>query len=259
MPTERGAAAFEAHYAELYGGRWEALLEALHGEQRHTELRECLTTPYYLDPGSLAVARSLQAAPGQRVLDLCAAPGGKTLVLACALAGSGELVANERSSARRARLHRVLDAHLPASYRATVRITGHDATRWALYEKEAYDRVLADVPCSSERHVVQAPAELARWSSSRTKRLAQQAYAIACAAADATRPGGRLVYATCALSPRENDGVVARLIERGQGVLTARRAVPGEGWEATSHGSLLLPDAARGAGPTFLAVVEKAG
>ena len=264
MARDPGPAAFEHYYEQLYRDRWDALRKALLGEARYQELNGCLTTPYFLDPASVAAAGALEAVPGQEVLDLCAAPGGKTLVLACRLAGSGRLVANERSSARRARLRRVLEQHLPEDLRAIITVTGHDAARWAIHEPAQYDRVLADVPCSSERHVLQSAGELAKWSPSRTKRLAQAAYAIGCAAVDAVRPGGRVVYSTCALSPLENDVVVARLLDRGRGAIAAGPAVynlrstsirlP---WEPTEHGAVLLPDAAAGAGPMYVAVVEK--
>ncbi len=285
--AERGAAAFERWYADLYGERWKGLRDALGDDGRYAELRNGLRRTYLLDPASVLAAAALEVQPGERVLDLCAAPGGKSLVLACALFGGGEsrraapgpgeLVCNERSSARRARLHRVLDEHLPPGTRRLVRVTGHDAAKWALYEPAAYDRVLADVPCSSEQHVLLSPGALAEWSPSRPKRLAQGAYAIACAAVDAVRRGGRVVYATCALSPFENDEVVRRIIERGNGDLQGidadrlaarafngyRELVPGEHasgpapGESTVYGRLILPDRDHGLGPIYFAAIER--
>jgi 16S rRNA C967 or C1407 C5-methylase (RsmB/RsmF family) len=274
----RGEAAFEQFYENLYGDRWPGLREALIEGGAATAFSDGLEQPYYLDVASICAARALGAGPGQNVLDLCAAPGGKSLVIASQMRlaepsdAPGELVCNERSSARRARLHRVLDDHLPDAARARVRITGNDATRWGLYEPEAYDRVLADVPCSSEQHVIQSASALAEWSPSRTRRLAQGAYAIACAAFDTLRPGGRLVYSTCALSPRENDEVVSRVIDRAAGHARLPAQVTGnvhaglepaaaetlpEGTERTSCGWLILPDRAAGAGPIYFAVVTK--
>ena len=282
-----GEAAFEQWYADLYGERWEALRAALLGGSRHAALEKGLLRPYLLDPASVLAAAALDVRPGERVLDLCAAPGGKSLVLACALfpgEGDGveafegsELVCNERSSARRARLHRVLEEHLRPEVRRQVRVTGHDAARWALHEPSSYERVLADVPCSSEQHVLNSPRALAEWSTSRPKRLAQGAYAIACAAVDAVRPGGRVVYATCALSPYENDAVVGRLLARGDGTLkpvdaalvTAhalnafRDLFPGEypsgsaPGVSTEYGRMVLPDRDRGLGPIYLAAIER--
>ena len=264
--TPHGADAFERYYAELFADRWSALRPALHSDSVYATLNDCLTRPYYLDPASAVVAIALGVRPGDDVLDLCAAPGGKSLVLACGLDGNGRLVANERSATRRGRLHRVLDGHLTDRARAAVVVTGHDASRWALYEPESYDRVLADVPCSSERHVIQSAGDLARWSPSRTKRLAQAAYAIGCAAVDATRPGGLVAYSTCALSPLENDTVVERLLTRSRGHLrsvpppplgtSAATPAPLE-WEPTEFGQIVLPDRSNGAGPMYFALLQK--
>jgi 16S rRNA C967 or C1407 C5-methylase (RsmB/RsmF family) len=104
--------------------------------------------------------------------------------------------------------------------------------------------------------VLQSAGELAKWSPSRTRRLAQAAYAIACAAADATRKGGRLVYATCALSTLENDGVVGRLLERGGGALRVSEIADELVWERSKFGHSLLPDRS-GYGPMYVAVIEK--
>jgi len=264
--SPHGADAFERYYDDLFSDRWSDLRPALLSDSVYATLTDCLTNPYYLDPASASVAHALGVKPGHDVLDLCAAPGGKSLVLACELDGDGRLVANERSATRRARLHRVLDGHLTARARAAVVVTSHDASRWALYEPESYDRVLADVPCSSERHVIQSTGALARWSPSRPKRLAAAAYAIGCAAVDATRPGGVVAYSTCALSPVENDAVVERLLTRSRGAL---RAVPSPSpvpetperepleWEPTEFGQIVLPDRNNGAGPMYFALLQK--
>lgn len=216
--------------------------------------------PYYLmDAASVAAARALEVRPGQRVLDMCAAPGGKTLILAEALGDTGRLIANERSLTRRKRLERVIEEYLPASVRAQIKVTGHDATKWGLHEKDVYDRILLDAPCSSERHVLHDPTELAKWSWARTKRLAVQQHAMLASAVDAARSGGRIVYSTCALSPLENDGVISRLMKkRGDRVRIIRPETPGTALaERTEHGFQILPDRSGGWGPIYFAVIEK--
>jgi 16S rRNA C967 or C1407 C5-methylase (RsmB/RsmF family) len=235
------------------------------------ELSEALAAPYYLDRASIVAARALDVRPGHDVTDLCAAPGGKTLVIALALAGRGTLTANERSSARRARLHRVLETHLPDPLRVPVTVTGHDATRWGIHNPTSADKVLADVPCSSERHVIASAKALSEWSESRTRRLAQQAYAIACAGADALRPGGEMLYSTCALSPLENDQVIGKLAKRGGTDLEIvdlgqrLEALPADltsphgelSGLPTAAGWLFLPDLDDGMGPMFISLVRK--
>ncbi|MFP4375762.1 MAG: hypothetical protein ACLFP4_01855 [Spirochaetales bacterium] len=281
----KGAAGFESFYESLYGSRWPTLREALTGATVSLTLRLDKGRPYYLDPASALAALALDVSGASSIVDLCAAPGGKSLVIASQLSESARLICNERSSARRARLHRVLDEHLPADRRAHVTVTGHDATKWALHRPASAERVLADVPCSSEQHVLQSPGALAEWSPSRTKRLAQGAYAIACAAADTLLSAGRMVYSTCALSPTENDEVVRRVIARANGGLLAAatadavhaawatiahdeafgmpeqsRAEFGEACpgEATEYGWMIMPDRDRGMGPIYLAILTKA-
>ncbi len=275
--TPRGPEGFERYYADLFAGRWPALREALLASGKTVAFARGLEAPYYLDPASVLAAECLEVEPSHEVLDLCAAPGGKSLVLASRLrspgapAASGRLVCNERSSARRARLHRVLDTHLGRELRERVEVAGHDAARWALYEPKRYDRVLADVPCSSEQHVIQSQAALGEWSASRTRRLALGAYAIACAAVDSARPGGRVVYSTCALSPLENDGVIAKVLKRGKGSISVVEPGPVVGRAAanlphlngvpggpTDSGWMILPDFDDGLGPIYIAILERA-
>jgi 16S rRNA C967 or C1407 C5-methylase (RsmB/RsmF family) len=261
--NRHGADAFDAFYGDLFGDRWPQLREALLDTNAAVEFSRNLAQPYFLDAASLAVAQALSAQPGHDVVDLCAAPGGKTLVIASGMDGRGSVTANERSAARRARLHRVLEAHLHPEQRCIIKVTGHDAARWALYHPQSADRVLADVPCSSERHILSSAGHLARWSRSRTRNLAHAAYAIACAAADTLRTGGLMVYSTCALSPLENDGVVRRLLERSGGALKA--VCPGLAteaaaplvWEPSEFGHSVLPDLSSGAGPMYFALLRK--
>lgn len=211
---------------------------------------------YAMDAASVMAARALGVEAGHRVLDLCAAPGGKAWNLAVELADGGELVANDRSAARRARLHRVLEAMLPADLRRRVRVTGHDGARWGMHEPEAYDRVLLDAPCSSEAHVLASDKARADWSPARSRQLARRQYALLAAAIDALRPQGRVLYATCALSPAENDGVIERTLGSRRGPRLCKLGFEGAFGEPTDHGWLILPDRT-GFGPIYFALLEK--
>lgn len=290
-----GAQAFYDYYSERWKERWPSLAEALAGEHAYTTLTPASDRPpYYLDPASVAVASLLplpetdDTTRRAQVVDLCAAPGGKTLVLAIRMGallaeGRARLTANERSAARRARLVSVVNVHLVPELRAAVSVTGHDAARWGLHHPDEYDAVLADVPCSSERHLLAVPKELARWSPSRTRRLAVQQFAILAAAIDSTRPGGSILYSTCALSEAENDRVVERALKRRQGrvihvpaeELARRIAGKTESNEAirdaapvpsvrfqliaepTEFGIRILPDRSGGAGPMYCALLTR--
>ncbi len=256
-----GAQGFEEHYRERYGERWSRLQAALLRPPGYVALQHGLVKPYYLDGASALSVTTLPVAAGDRVLDLCAAPGGKTLALISAACSSGtaqalSITANERSRARRARLQRTLQEHLPDPSPVTVRVTGHDARRWGLYEQNAYDHVIADVPCSAERHLLATPPELTRWSPARAKRLAIDAYAILAAALTAVRPQGTVLYLTCALLDDENDAVVEKALKRFDGRVCAEPPQIGIG-TGRRHGVQILPDQDDGRGPLYLARLRK--
>lgn len=255
MGKQGGPPAFEQYYESIYSERWPGLRDALLSGPAHAELGPPLRRPYYLDDASRIAAEALPLEDATDILDMCSAPGGKALVLAAGMEAGARLVANERSATRRDRLRRVLDDHLPPEIRGRITITGHDATRWGLYERNAYDRILLDVPCSSERHLLSSPEHLERWTKARTRHLATQAFAMLAAAIDAARPGGLLLYSTCALSPEENDGVIDKAAKKRAGRYRVRRAdVP---WaEPTRHGYHILPDSAEGRGPIYASLLE---
>jgi 16S rRNA C967 or C1407 C5-methylase (RsmB/RsmF family) len=249
---------FDEYYLDSLGDRWTELKSALLIEKTHCTLGRPLLKDYLLDPASKIAAEALDVQPGQRVLDLCAAPGGKSLILAMALSGTGSLTCNEKSSDRLFRLKRIIGEHLPKELSSIIRITGHDASRWGLYEKEIYDRVLADVPCSSEAHVLSSPKHLAIWSENRTKTLSIQALAILLAGFAALKKGGKMVYSTCALSPLENDGVIERFSRKKEGeFFLDQENRPGT--EKTRFGFQIWPDRFPGQGPIYFCVIEKAG
>ncbi|MCB9740720.1 MAG: hypothetical protein H6747_15760 [Deltaproteobacteria bacterium] len=295
-----GADAFEAHYQARFEARWPGLRTALLTPQRHAmrlnpraavraaalpdharplpglpqtfALDDAVSgfdaaTAYFLDPASVRVATLLDVAPGHQVLDLCAAPGGKSLVLADALGlampgGDGTLHANEPSPARRGRLRRVLEGWLGVGEQADevdaqAQVFGHDGSRWGLHHPGAYDRVLVDAPCSSERHVFADAAALAQWTAARPRQLTQRQVALLCAAVDSCRAGGLVVYATCALDEAENDDVVERVLRKRRGRVVVDRDVADTdprlaGAEPTELGWRWLPDRC-GEGPIYVA------
>jgi 16S rRNA (cytosine967-C5)-methyltransferase len=159
---------------------------------------------------AMSVARLLAPRPGEQVLDLCAAPGGKTTHLAALMEGTGRVVAVERHPGRADALRRTA-ARMGAS---NVEVRTGDAA--APHEAEAYDRVLVDPPCSDLGTLASRPDARWRKAADAPARLARVQAAILRAGADAVRPGGTLVYSTCTISPAENEAVIAAfLAERG--------------------------------------------
>jgi 5-methylcytosine rRNA methyltransferase NSUN4 len=275
--AKKGSAGFDEYYAEVYGSRWPRLKSAL--LQPVTQVARTnrfakdndqspvvtdsagLLSHYVMDPASIFAAAALEVQAGDQVLDLCAAPGGKSLILAEALAEQGELVCNEMSDRRRARLRAVLEDYLPKDLLSRVRVTGHDGAKWCLYEQEAFDRILVDAPCSGERHLLENREELELWSPARSKNLAVRQYALLASAHAVLRKGGRMVYSTCSISPVENDAVIARLLKKRAGEVEVVRPQPyTEIGEATEYGRIILPDSAdelSGIGPIFFCVLQK--
>jgi len=210
---------------------------------------------YAMDPASVVAAHALPVAGARDVLDLCAAPGGKSLILAERAASDARLVFNDRSPERRKRLKKVLADHVPPAMLARITVTGHDGRNFGVHRPGAFDAILLDAPCSSEAHVLADQAALASWSSTRSERLSRDQYGLLTAALLALRPGGWVLYATCALSPDENDGVVRRLLERGRHPAEIERVDAGIG-EATELGWQILPDET-GFGPMYFCLLRR--
>jgi 16S rRNA (cytosine967-C5)-methyltransferase len=157
---------------------------------------------------AMRVARMLDPRPGERVLDLCAAPGGKSTHLAALMGGEGEVVAVERN-ARRAGMLAHTAQRLGA---ANVRVEVADAAV-ERPEGAAFDRVLVDPPCSG-LGTLQARADL-RWrvEPEHVREMTKTQAAILAAGAAAVRPGGVLVYSTCTISATENESQIAAFLD----------------------------------------------
>ena len=246
---------FEEYYSQIYGERWPHLREALLRENEEKVTPEGLVSPYYMDRSSILTASLLPVKPGMKVLDMCAAPGGKSLVLALALHGDGCLVSNDRSPERRRRMKDVFSSCLPPGS-VEIKITGFNAESWGVYEKDEYDCILLDAPCSSERHVINDDKYLSLWSPSRPKRLSVSQYAMLSSALIAVKSGGYILYSTCSINPGENEGAIAKLVKRHEDEIEIIPSSSTAG-EAREYGTLILPDTAGGLGPMYSCLIRK--
>lgn len=212
---------------------------------------------YKMDPASILVAQSLIIQPGDRVLDMCAAPGGKSLILAEKLGLEGELICNEYSAGRRERLTRVLHEYIPHDLRQHIFVKGQDGNAYGLKQPSAFQAILADVPCSGERHLLENAAEFAVWTEKRSLHLAVRQYSLLASAWLACVEGGNIVYSTCSISPYENDDVVAKAIKK-KGVKIQRNETLSKYSfvEETEFGYRVLPDTG-GFGPMYFSIMVK--
>ena len=111
--TNSGAQAFDDYYGSIFGPRWQSIKESFFKESRYFEFALDGCKPYYLDAASVLAALALPLKENSKILDLCAAPGGKSLVLASRMDETSSLVSNERSAERRNRLLSVVSESLP--------------------------------------------------------------------------------------------------------------------------------------------------
>jgi len=254
-----GGIEFDERFSSLFGERWPGLKASLLAAGDAVDYSDGLRSPYRLDSASVAAARALKLPESGEALDACAAPGGKSLVIASRMGPGVRLLSNELSSDRRRRLSLVLDAHLPPEIRARVTVSGFDAAAAGgrLSERGRFGAVLLDAPCSSERHVLRDQSALAEWTPARIKFLSRRQWSLLSSAFLLLAPGGSLVYATCALSPEENDGPMQRLLGKYGDEAELEPPAAVDGAERTALGVQYLPDRADGAGPLYISRVRK--
>ena len=178
---------------------------------------------YYLqEPSAMAPAGLLDVRPGMRVLDLCAAPGGKTTQLAAALQGQGLLVCNEIHPKRA----RILARNVERLAVANALVLNEHPQRLAERFSGFFDRILVDAPCSGEGMFRKEEAAVADWSPETVEMCARRQLEILRCAAGMLAPGGRLVYSTCTFAPQENEGTVSRFLAEAPDFTVAAAEAP---------------------------------
>ncbi|MEN3325930.1 MAG: rRNA (cytosine967-C5)-methyltransferase [Acidobacteriota bacterium] len=159
---------------------------------------------YLQDEASQLVADAMEVRRGERVLDLCAAPGGKTTLMADRVGDAAFVVASDRSPTRLATV--ILTARLHELKSITPLIL--DATEPLPFERDSFDRVLVDAPCSGTGTLRSNPEIRWRLAPTDFETFAQQQKRILSRAVEVLKPGGRLVYSTCSVEREENEEVI---------------------------------------------------
>lgn len=150
----------------------------------------------------------LGVAPGERILDLCAAPGGKSTQIGALLDGKGLLISNEIHPARA----KILSENIERMGIRNVCVTNETPARLAEHFVEYFDRILVDAPCSGEGMFRKNDAACGEWSPENVELCGKRQDEILDCAARMLRPGGRMVYSTCTFAPTENEGSVSRFL-----------------------------------------------
>ena len=165
---------------------------------------------YLQDEASQLVPQLLNVEPGERVLDLCAAPGGKTTLMADRAGDRAMIIAADRSSSRMATVIATSSLHGLKSIKPVIL----DATEQLPFKAGAFDKVLVDAPCSGTGTLGRNPEIRWRLSAADISAFAEKQKKILERAAEAVKPGGRLVYSTCSVEPEENEEVIEEFLRR---------------------------------------------
>lgn len=194
---------------------------------------------YAQEPSAMCAAPLLAVKPGERVLDLCAAPGGKTTQLAAAMRGEGVLVANEYVFDRA----RILSQNVERLGVRNAAVVSADPAALAARLPQYFDKILVDAPCSGEGMFRRDETAIAEWSVQNVERCIVRQREILDSAAQMLAGGGTLVYSTCTFERGENEDQVAQFLVRHPDFVLIEQ-------------HLLLPHAVRGEGH-FAAVLQR--
>lgn len=221
---------------------------------------------YYIqEPSAMAVVGILDPKPGEYILDLCAAPGGKSTQIAGRMAGRGLLVANEIITNRA----KILSQNIERMGIHNCVVCNETPERMAGFFTAFFDRIVVDAPCSGEGMFRKDDTAIAEWSEEHVAMCAQRQYGILTEAATMLKPGGVLVYSTCTFAPDENEGVISKFLREHDDFVIEEVShdeafLPGRpDWiqnpaEGLEHTMRLMPHKLRGEGH-YIAVLRRYG
>ena len=211
---------------------------------------------YFQEPSAMSVVPQLGIKPGDRVLDLCAAPGGKSTQAAAELCGEGLLVANEIVTSRA----KILSDNIERMGIKNAVATNESPEKLAKKYPEFFDCIILDAPCSGEGMFRKEPQALTEWSAAHSDSCAERQKHIADSAIKMLAPGGRLVYSTCTFSRCENEDVAEYITATYPDIhlLLIKADGLSKGFDKDGFTARILPHKTRGEGH-FIALFEKNG
>ncbi|XP_066477376.1 tRNA (cytosine(34)-C(5))-methyltransferase, mitochondrial [Tiliqua scincoides] len=220
---------------------------------------------YLLNAASILAVLALDPESGEKVLDMCAAPGGKSIAV-LQYARPGLLYANEYDSLRSNWLKQTLESFIPTSLMNLVITSQLDGRQIGNLQPEAFDKVLVDAPCSNDRSwLFSSDLQQASLRLAQRKALSAIQIELLRSAVEALRPGGTVVYSTCTLSKAENSDVITHILNSCSRVVpvdmsTLARSASQEFTLASSvhqHELLVLPEKGKAWGPMYIAKLRK--
>ncbi|MCM1175662.1 MAG: RsmF rRNA methyltransferase first C-terminal domain-containing protein [Blautia sp.] len=221
---------------------------------------------YYIqEPSAMAAVEVLSPAPGERILDLCAAPGGKSTQIAGKMRGEGLLVSNEIVPGRA----KILSQNIERMGIANAVVCNEAPDRLAFFFPSFFDKILVDAPCSGEGMFRKDETAVNEWSPEHVGMCAKRQRMILEQAVFMLKPGGTLVYSTCTFSAEENEGVIGGFLKEHPELSIEEAAqekffAPGRSdWteepaDGIGHTMRLWPHKLAGEGH-FIAKLKKAG
>ncbi len=211
---------------------------------------------YIQNASSLLPVLALDLKPDHLILDACAAPGGKALFISDLLSSTKNLTVNDLSSQRIQRVLKIFEEYKKE------KPTYHTTNAATLFKKypEKFDRILLDAPCSSEKHVWQSSQHLKIWSPGRIRSLKQTQISLINGLFLALKPGGRIVYSTCAFTPEENEEVIEKFLKKYKDeckVIPYPKNLPGFNKENLFGRIDITKKENENLDPMFIAIIEK--
>lgn len=265
---------FNDYYEQIYKDRWENIKKAFVQEPDYVGIHGNNEEKYYMDTASVLCASCLPVENANNILDMCAAPGGKTIVISRRMREESILYANERSRDRFIRLKKVVEDFAVEDKRENFKLICSDGAVLCKRNDfiEKFDSILIDAPCSSERHVYNDEKYLKIWTKNRIKTLSMTQWSLLSSGFLMLKRGGYLLYSTCALTDLENDEVVKKVIKKYSDAQICeidivkckqniKQIIPEINklpeTERKEYGYQILPDIQNGAGPIYFSLIKK--